>query len=305
MTDGSLTGLVESSELNSTTTRALAHLTANSAVHLSGPMASGKTVLALHLAANLGRPVILMQGDPRYGRAEILGRELSGRRIQETDQYIHSILRMDEAAKSIGEEDRLAAACQHGHTLVYDDFTRSSAEANAVLNSVLGEGILHLSSRSRPGQPYLRVHPDFHLILTSNPQESSLNHCHNALLDRVVTVRLDPYSLKAEVAIVAAKARLPVEEVQRVVDLVRMLRVVSEHGDRPSIRASISIARVLAQLGAKARYNDDTFRWVCRDVLGDSIARLAASEEALPAVVLDEILERLCQESSDFSAALV
>jgi nitric oxide reductase NorQ protein len=305
MTDGSITGLVESPELNSITTRALAHLTANSAVHLSGPMASGKTVLALHLAANLGRPVILMQGDPRYGRTEILGRELSGRRIQETDQYIHSILRMDEAAKSIGEEDRLASACQHGHTLVYDDFTRSSAEANGVLNSVLGEGILHLSSRSRPAQPYLRVHPGFHLILTSNPQEASLNHGHNVLLDRVVTVRLDPYSLKAEVAIVAAKARLPVEEVQRVVDLVRMLRVVSEHGDRPSIRASISIARVLAQLGAKARYNDDTFRWVCRDVLGDSIARLAASEEALPAVVLDEILERLCQESSDFSAALV
>ncbi len=304
MIDGSLTGLVESPELKSATTRALAHLSANSAVHLSGPVASGKTVVALHLAAALGRPVILMQGEPRIGRSEILGRELPGRRTQDTDQFIHSILRMDETVRTIGDEDRLAAACQHGHTLVYDDFTRSSAEANSILNSVLGEGILHLANRSRAGQPYLRVHPDFHLILTSSPQELSVSHSQRALMDRLVTVRLDSYSLQAEVAIVAAKSRLGLEDVQSVVDLVRMLRVVSEHGDQPSIRASIAIARVLAQLGARARHDDDNFRWICRDVLGDSIASLAGSEESLPTGVVDEILERLCQESSDFSAAM-
>jgi nitric oxide reductase NorQ protein len=304
MIDGSIHGLVESPELQSITTRALAHLEANSAVHLSGLIASGKTVIALHLAASLGRPVILMQGDARFGRAEILGREAASRRPQDTDQYIHSILRMDETVRPIGEEDRLAAACQQGHTLVYDDFTRSSPEANSLLNSVLGEGILHLSNRGRAGQPYLRVHPDFHLILTSNPHESTTSHCHSALMDRLVTLRLDSYSLHTEIAIVSAKSGLGLEDVRGVVDLVRMLRVVSEHGDQPSIRASIAIAKVLSQLGAKARHDDDTFRWICRDVLGDSISRLAASEEGLPVSVMDEILGRLCQESSDFSAVM-
>ncbi len=305
MIDGPITGLVDSPELKSLTTRALAHLAANSAIHLSGWMASGKTVVALNLAASLGRPVVLMQGDARIGRAEILGREVASRRAQDTDHYIHSILRMDEPVRPIGEDDRLAAACQQGHTLVYDDFTRSSPEANSVLNSVLGEGILHLANRSRAGQPYLRVHPDFHLILTSNPQESIIDHSHSALLDRVVTVRLDAFSLQTEISIVSAKSGLGIEDVRGVVDLVRMLRVISEHGDQPSIRASIAIARVLAQLGAKACHDDDIFRWVCRDVLGDSIARLAASEEALPVSIVDEILERLCQESSYFSAAMV
>ncbi len=304
MIDTSTTGLVEGPELKGLTARAIAHLAASAAVHLSGGLATGKTVLAMHLAASLGRPVILIQGDEQMGRTGLMGRDAGPRRGLDTDHYIHSILRMEESVRPVGEEDRLLAACQHGHTLIYDDFTRSSTEANSILNSVLGEGILHFSSRSRGGPAYVRVHPDFRLILTSNPQEAASSYSHLALLDRLATLRLDTYCLETEIAIVASKSGLPKDEVRNVVDLVRMIRVGGDTGDQPSIRASIAISQILAHMGARACPEDETFLWVCRDVLGDSICRLAQEGEFLPAHVMDEILGRLYIESTDFSAAM-
>ena len=45
------------------TDRALAYLKAGFAVHFAGPAGTGKTTLAFHVAARLGRPVTLIHGD--------------------------------------------------------------------------------------------------------------------------------------------------------------------------------------------------------------------------------------------------
>jgi len=47
--------------------RGFSYLDAGYPVNLSGPAGSGKTTLALHLAAKLGRPVTLIHGDDEFG----------------------------------------------------------------------------------------------------------------------------------------------------------------------------------------------------------------------------------------------
>ena len=49
------------------TERALAYLEVGYPVHLAGPPGTGKTTLAFHMAAQLGRPVTLIHGDDEFG----------------------------------------------------------------------------------------------------------------------------------------------------------------------------------------------------------------------------------------------
>ena len=45
--------------------RALSYLDVGYAVHFAGPAGTGKTTLALHVAAQIGRPVVLIHGGRR------------------------------------------------------------------------------------------------------------------------------------------------------------------------------------------------------------------------------------------------
>ena len=57
------------------TTRAMAYLEVGYSVHFSGAAGTGKTTLAFHAAAKLGRPVILVHGDDEFGSSDLIGRE--------------------------------------------------------------------------------------------------------------------------------------------------------------------------------------------------------------------------------------
>jgi nitric oxide reductase NorQ protein len=298
-------GFVSTIEIEQVTERALTYLAVGSAVHFAGPAGTGKTTLAFHVAARLGRPVILIHGDDEFGSSDLVGRDSGFRRSKVVDNYIHSVLRTEENVNSVWKENRLTTACQHGYTLIYDEFTRSRAEANNPLLSVLEEGILNIPGMRRSGEGYLRVHPEFRAIFTSNPEEyAGVHRGQDALLDRMVTIQIGQFDRDAEVAIVSSKTGLALSETRAVVDLVRTLRMASESGHQPSIRASFAIAKVLALRGAQARLEDETFRWVCRDVLGSSIAKVTRDGNALPAHVVDEILGRFYIEATEFSSAL-
>lgn len=286
---------VSSPYVEKITKRALSYLQAGYPVHFAGPAGTGKTTLAFHVAAKLGRPVSLVHGDDEFNASDLIGRDSGYRKHKVVDNYIHSVLRTEEEMKSLWVDNRLTTACQNGDTLIYDEFNRSRPEANNALLSILSERILNLPKLRRSGEGYLEVHPDFHAIFTSNPEEyAGVHKTQDALLDRLITVHLGHYDRRTEVEITMAKAGLPAQDAENIVDLVRELRGVGVNNHRPTIRACIAIGRIIAQQGSHARADDEVFMDVCHDVLDTDTAKVTRGGQSLMTERVEEAIRKVC-----------
>jgi len=259
---------VETPYLRDLTNRALDYIGAGFPVHFSGPAGVGKTTLALHLAARLGRPSVLVCGDHEFGTSDLVGGLLGYHKKYLKDNYIRSVLKTDESMTSQWVDNRLTTACKYGLTLIYDEFTRSRPEANNVLLSILAEGILPLPT-SRGGENYLKVHPDFTAILTSNPEEyAGVYRSQDALRDRMVTIELGNFDEETEVAITQAKTKLSSEDSHRIVSLVRKVREAkSKNRLTPTVRACVVLGKILNLKGSAALYVNNGFKQICLDIL--------------------------------------
>ncbi|MEL6685912.1 MAG: AAA family ATPase, partial [Pseudomonadota bacterium] len=159
----------------------------------------------------------------------------------------------------------LAEAMVHGHTLVYDEFTRSNAKANGILLSVLEEGVL-VAPDPLATADYIQAHPDFRIILTSNPHDyAGVNASPDALLDRMVTFQMARYSRETESGIVAARTGIPAALAKRIVHLVNDL---SQDDTACSMRAGILIAQIAAMRLRSLALSDALLAQIAADVLG-------------------------------------
>ncbi len=248
--------------------RALGYLRAGYPINLAGPAGTGKTTLALHLAAQLRQPVTLIHGDDEFGSSDLVGNDHGYRKSTTIDNFIHSVVKTEETMKTLWMDNRLTTACRFGHVLVYDEFTRSRPEANNVLLSVLSEGLLNLPKQCNGGDGYLDVHPAFRAIFTSNPQEyAGVHKSQDALLDRLVTIYMDHYDRVTEAAITVAAGGVSAEMAEQILDLVYFVRRRDPTCQRPSIRAAIMLARVFAYRGLGCDPHDPLVVNTCRDVL--------------------------------------
>jgi nitric oxide reductase NorQ protein len=279
------TDFVETPYIRNLTNRALDYLGAGFPVHLSGPAGVGKTTLALHIAAKLGRPAVLVCGDHEFGSSDLIGGLSGYHKKYLRDNYIHSVLKTDESMTSQWVDNRLTTACQYGLTLIYDEFTRSRPEANNVLLSILAEGLLPLPA-ARGSENYLKVHPDFTAIFTSNPAEyAGVYRSQDALRDRMVTIELGNFDEETEVAITQAKAKLSPEDARCIVGLVRKVREAkSENRLTPTVRGCIIIGRILNLRGGAT---SNGFKQICIDVL---MPEVSTEDRGKVSQVIDEAL---------------
>ncbi|NDJ62034.1 MAG: gas vesicle protein GvpN [Chloroflexi bacterium] len=247
--------------------RAMAYLKAGFPVHLLGPTGSGKTTLALHISEMIGRPAMLIYGDDEFGTSDLIGNDNGYSRRRTVDNYIHSVLKVEESVNHNWVDNRLTVACREGYTLIYDEFTRSRPEANNALLSVLAERVLVLpAGQGRKG--YIKVHPEFRAVFTSNPIEYVGTHqTQNALLDRMITIHIPSLDQDTEAAIAAAHSGLDMADASQVIKTIHLVRDGGIVSGPPSVRAAIMICRILAVGGHQPKADDHVFVQTCIDVL--------------------------------------
>jgi nitric oxide reductase NorQ protein len=261
------TGLFENPQLTSIGDRALLYLKAGIPVHLRGPAGTGKTTIAMQLAARLGRHVVLLTGDDGLTPAHLVGREIGMKSKQVVDRYVHSVHKVETESSSTWSDGVLTQAVVEGLTFVYDEFTRSPPQANNPLLSVVEERILIFPAGTRK-ERLVRAHPEFRAILTSNPEEyAGVSRPQDALLDRVITFDLDDYDRETEIGIVSNRSGLGYVVAARIVDLVRAIRRWPKVRHPPSMRSAIMIARIVARESIPAAADDPRFNRLCLDVL--------------------------------------
>lgn len=110
----------------------------------------------------------------------------------------------------------------------------------------------------------MAVHAGFRAIVISRPHSA----VPEALLDRLVTIDCDGYDRDTEVAIVAARSGLAVEQAAPVVDMVRDLRRSREYALVPSLRCALTLAGLAHAAGCAVSAGDPRFVAIALDVLG-------------------------------------
>ena len=290
-------GFVETPYIKDLSKRALNYIKAGFPVHLRGSSGTGKTTLALHLAQKIGRPAVLIHGDEEYSTSDLIGGEHGYRYKYLRDNFIQSVLKKEENFSKQWMDNRLTIAVKNGFTLIYDEFTRSRPEANNTLLSILQEGVMDLPM-ARQGQEsyYLKAHPQFVAIFTSNPEEyAGTNKAQDALRDRMVTMDLRHFDKNTEIAITQAKSGLDRKDVEKIVNIVRALRDSGEYEFAPTVRGSIMLAKALKTNGGTVSASSHLFRQLAQDILASETTRLGSQDHHDKVrKIVGELITKLC-----------
>jgi len=247
--------------------RALRYLQSGYSVHLRGAAGTGKTTLALHLADLLSRPIMLLFGDDEFKTSDLIGNQSGYTRKKVVDNYIHSVVKVEDELRHNWVDSRLTLACREGFTLVYDEFNRSRPEVNNILLSALEEKLLVLPpSGHRP--EYLRVNPHFRAIFTSNPEEyAGVHGTQDALLDRLITIHMPEPDELTQQQILVQKVGIQPGEALTIVRLVRAFQSQTHFNGVASLRPCLMIANICQEHGIPVMPEDADFRDVCSDIL--------------------------------------
>ncbi|MBE9013961.1 gas vesicle protein GvpN [Pseudanabaenaceae cyanobacterium LEGE 13415] len=247
--------------------RALRYLQSGFSVHLRGCAGVGKTTLALHLADLLTRPIMLMYGDDDSKSSDLIGAQSGYTRKKVVDNFIHSVVKVEDEMKHTWVDSRLTLACREGFTLVYDEFNRSRPEVNNVLLSALEEKLLVLPPTSNQTE-YIRVNPQFRAILTSNPEEyCGVHSTQDALMDRLVTINMPEPDELTQQEIVIQKTEIDRPSAGFIVRLVRSFRQKTGSDKASGLRSALVIAKVCQEHKIAVMPEDSDFRDICSDVL--------------------------------------
>jgi gas vesicle protein GvpN len=268
----------ENAEICAFLERAGSYAAAGIPLHLTGPAGMGKTSLAIRIAEDLGRPVSFMSGNDWLTAEDFIGKEVGQCESTIVDRYVQSVRRTETNTRLDWEDGILAVAMRNGHTLIYDEFTRATPQANSVLLSVIEEGVLVSTDRAAH-QTYVQADPDFRILLTSNSSDYiGVNGAPDALVDRMVTIALPQPSLETMIGIAACRSGLDPADCARIVRLVADQRGVGGPTAGSALRAAIMIARIAAARRSQGTLADREIAAIAGDVLRGRGLRVADEE---------------------------
>lgn len=248
-------------------TRALRYLQSGFSVHLRGPAGTGKTTLALHLADLLARPIMLIFGDDEFKSSDLIGNQSGYTRKKVVDNFIHSVVKVEDELRQNWVDSRLTLACREGFTLVYDEFNRSRPEVNNVLLSALEEKLLVLPPSSNRSE-YIRVNPHFRAIFTSNPEEyCGVHSTQDALLDRLVTINMPEPDELTQQEILVQKTGIDRVSAALIVQLVKTFRDRTGAEKTSGLRSCLMTAKICHEHDVMVALENPDFRDICNDML--------------------------------------
>lgn len=269
--------------------RALRYLQSGFSVHLRGPAGTGKTTLALHLADLIARPIMLVYGDDEFTTSDLIGNQSGYTRKKVVDNYIHSVVKVEDELRQNWVDSRLTLACREGFTLVYDEFNRSRPEVNNVLLSALEEKLLVLPPSNNRSE-YIRVDPHFRAILTSNPEEyCGVHETQDALMDRLVTINMPEPDELTQQEILVQKTEIARPSAALIVRLVKAFRTKTASEKTSGLRSCLMLAKVCQEHQILVTPENADFRDICSDVM--------LSRAGLP---LDQATKALWELLNDF-----
>lgn len=259
--------------------RAIWYLNSGFPIHLRGPAGVGKTSIAFHISKKIGRPVIFMCGSEEFSESDMMGGFSGISRSLVVDNYISSVYKREEQEKRLWKDGKLVAACKYGYTLIYDEFTRVRPEVNNVLLSALEEKVLSMPVGDSKNS-YIKIHPEFKMIFTSNPEEYvGVYKSANALMDRMITIDMNSVDEETEKIIVISKSGLSSEEAEKIVRISRYIRNSSHESRLASIRCSIMLATIVSVQKVKLQQKSDELRQMCMDIYGSPLMVAGLSDE--------------------------
>ncbi|MEH7012467.1 gas vesicle protein GvpN [Neobacillus niacini] len=268
------------------------YLQAGFPVHFVGPTGVGKTSLAIFIAKQLKRKVTIIRGHHDLSNKDLLGQYLGVSKKEIVDNYIHSVIKKEQEIKPLWVQGQLIEAVKNGHVVIYDEFSRSLPETNNIFLSLLEEKVLSLYGNGKDS--FIKCHPDFSIIFTSNPDEyAGTFHTQDALLDRLITIHLDSCDRETEIEILKQKMGLNQQEGEEVVRLVTNLRSYG-NGFCPSLRSSLMIAAVARKSNIVFIPENINYQALCMDVLIRPMTQILPKQPhvKIRELILKEILRR-------------
>lgn len=257
----------ENDEVSAIVQRGLFYVRAGVPINFEGTAGQGKTSIAMQIARRRGRPISILTGNDWINSQDLIGRQVGQSSQTVVDKYVQRVRRSEATLKYDWQNSILAEAMQNGHTLIYDEFTRSSPQANGILLSVLEEGVLVITDRLA-ATTQIEAHPDFRVILTSNPSDyAGVNVAPDALLDRMITFTLANFTEETDAGIVSARTGVPEHFARRLVKLIRALHKDRDPPAEYSLRAAIMIAQIAALRMRTASLSDALLAQITSDVL--------------------------------------
>jgi len=259
---------VESEQVRKLKDRVKLWIKAGYPPHIVGPTGCGKTTLAMQVAKELGRPTVWINGDEQMTTIDLIGgySEMEAESLR--DKYIHNVMIAKDRTEFRWVDNPLTIACKYGYTLVYNEFSRARPEANNILLSVLEEHILELPIMFGE-ERYIKVHPNFNIIFTSNSIEyAGVHRPQDALLDRMVDIYMDYYDFDTEAKIIQAHTKMSPSEAKKVVKAVRIIREKMSEPHKPGTRAEIMICQGLKAMND---YSKEGLEQIYVDVLATKI----------------------------------